>query len=80
MVDICEIFNGVDGVVFSTSKLSKNAASLPLPGFDEIEISNAGWTLTERDARVDLNPPSSFAKEPGQNRIARLGGIVRTSR
>jgi len=44
MVDICEIFKGVDIVVFSTSKLNKNSESPPLPGFDEIEISNAGWT------------------------------------
>jgi hypothetical protein len=42
IVDICEIFNDVDGVVFSTSKLNKNSESPPLPGFDEIEISNAG--------------------------------------
>ena len=59
MVDICEIFNEVDGVVFSTSKLNKNVVSPPLPGFDEIEISNAGWIWTESAARVDLNPPSS---------------------
>jgi len=44
MVDICEIFSEVDGVVFSRSKLKENAASPPLPGSDEIEISNAGWT------------------------------------
>jgi hypothetical protein len=44
MVDNCEIFNDVNGVVFSISKLNKNPASPPTPGFDEIEISNAGWT------------------------------------
>ena len=44
MVDICEILNEVDGVVFSMSKLNENALSPPLPGSDEIEISNAGWT------------------------------------
>lgn len=44
MVDICEIFNEVDIVVFSTSKLNENSVSSPLPGFDETEISNAGWT------------------------------------
>ena len=80
MVDICEIFSEVDMVVFSTSKLNKNSASPPLPGSDEIEISNAGWTWTESDARVDLNPPSSFVWEPDQNFVIRARRIERTRR
>ena len=69
MVDICEISNEVDVVVFSTSKLNENSVSPPFPGSDEIEISNAGWTCTESDARVDLNPPSSFIQVTRKYRV-----------
>ena len=60
-MDICEIFSEVDGVMFSMSKLNKDAVSPPRLGFEEIEISNVGWIWTESDAHVDLNPPLSFA-------------------